>query len=102
MRPLESGRETRRPWIPVLGATALEAVGANYTGGLQEGGPMLVENLLSVTSYAPGPALRPPCATAAASMLWTQTSPIPRQSVGLIVRWRRWARVRMRCELVEW
>jgi hypothetical protein len=36
MRPLESGRETRRPWIPVLGATALEAVGANYTGGLQE------------------------------------------------------------------
>jgi len=62
---------------------------------------MLVENLLSVTSYAPGPALRPPCATAAASMLWTQTSPISRQSVRLIVRWRRWARVRMRCELVE-
>ena len=50
MRPLESGRETRRPWIPVLGATALEAVGAIYTGGLQEGGPHLVENLLSVTS----------------------------------------------------
>jgi hypothetical protein len=101
MRPLESGRETRRPWIPVLGATALEAVGANYTGGLQEGGPMLVENLLSVTSYAPGPALRPPCAAAAASMLWTQTSPTPRQLVRLIIRWRRWAGAVRRCELAE-
>jgi|GEM_PF-6707412 hypothetical protein len=45
-----------------LGATALEAVGVIYTGGLQEGGPKLVENLRSVTSYAPNPAIRPPCA----------------------------------------
>jgi hypothetical protein len=58
------GRDSR-----FLGATALEAVGANYTGGLQEGGPMLVENLLSVTSYAPYPAIRPPCVAAAIAVL---------------------------------
>jgi hypothetical protein len=57
------GRDSR-----FLGATALEAVGAIYTGGLQEGGPIWVENLVSVTSYAPYPAIRPPCVAAVTAL----------------------------------
>ena len=34
---------------------------SGYTGGLQGGGPTRVENLVSVTSYPPKPAIRPSC-----------------------------------------
>jgi hypothetical protein len=53
---------------------------------------MLVENLLSVTSYAPYPAIRPPCVGPAALLPVTQTSPTPRQLVRLSIGRRRWAR----------
>jgi hypothetical protein len=72
--------------IPGSGSHGLEAVGANYTGGLQEGGPMLlVENLVSVTSYAPYPAIRPPCVAAAITVLCGQTSPLPRHRDPLVI-----------------
>lgn len=52
---------------------------------------MLVENLLSVTSYAPDPAIRPPWTAAAVTVLWGQTSPVPRHMPALIIGRRRWA-----------
>ena len=54
------GRKSRGRDSRVSGITALEAVGAFYTGGLVGGGPKRVENLVSVT-YAPrAPAMCPP------------------------------------------
>jgi hypothetical protein len=45
--------------IPGFGSHGPGGGRCNYTGGLQEGGPMLVENVLSVTTGEPYPAIRP-------------------------------------------
>ena len=50
---------------------------------------MLVENLLSVTSYAPDPAIRPPWTAAAVAVLRGQTSPVPRHRPTFVIGWRR-------------
>jgi hypothetical protein len=50
---------------------------------------MLVENLVSVTSYAPYPAIRPPCVAAAVTVLCGQTSPSPHHRDPLVIGWRR-------------
>jgi len=68
------GRESR-----LSGSHGPGGGGVSYAGGLQEGDPKQVENLVSVTSYAPYPAIRPPCATAAITLLRGQTSPLLRQ-----------------------
>jgi hypothetical protein len=50
---------------------------------------VLVENLVSVTSYAPYPAIRPPCVAAAVTVVCGQTSPLPRHRDPLVIGWRR-------------
>jgi hypothetical protein len=49
------GRESR-----MSGSHGPGGGGVDYTGGLQEGGPKRIENLVSVTSYPPNPAARAP------------------------------------------
>ena len=49
------GRESR-----MSGSHGPGGGGVIYTGGLQEGGPKRIENLVSVTSYPPNPAARAP------------------------------------------
>jgi hypothetical protein len=66
---------------------------SDYTGGLQEGGPIRVENAISVTSH---PEIRPPwlCLTAtvaAASVAWTCIAPARQRAV--MVGWERWVDV---------
>jgi hypothetical protein len=62
----------------------------DYTGGLQEGGPKRIENLVSVTSYPPNPAARAPCTSPAAALPSRQTSPIRRQLIRFLTGWTRW------------
>jgi hypothetical protein len=57
----------------------------NYTGGLQEGGPKRVENLVSVTSSSPDPATRAPCTLAVAALACRQNSPLWRQLIGPVI-----------------
>jgi hypothetical protein len=53
--------EITKAAIPGLsGITALEAVGAVYTGGLVGGGPKRVENFISVTCTPRFAAMCPP------------------------------------------
>ena len=55
-----SGPGNTRAVIPGCGIHGPGGGRCGYTGGLQGGGPTKVENLVSVTSYAPNPAPRPP------------------------------------------